>query len=296
MTSPTTDIGVRVGGVTFPDMSRVNGWWRAHLGQGAWPGEDLVAALARRYLADLVVHDPVAMDKVRGRPCLFLGNHENYLESVIFTCVAPALFGTPTRALAKVEHRERWLGALERLLTTFPGREQDPFIVWFDQKDPGTLPTLARGATDRSLLVHVEGTRQIVPGQPVDKISSLWVDIALERGMPVVPVAFRGGVDGVSRHDVPAAAQTHHVGAPILPETLAAIPYADRRRVIADAINALGVPAPTAPVTTPVAPGVGIRAALDGLSEGVIRDLLDGKPLPGGAEGAWLAELRGLIG
>ncbi|MDP2307584.1 MAG: beta-ketoacyl synthase N-terminal-like domain-containing protein [Pseudomonadota bacterium] len=287
--------GARVDGGLFPDMSRVTGWWRAHLGRGAWPGEDIVGALARRYLADLVVHDPVAMESVRGRPCLFLGNHENYLESVLFTCVAPALFGTPTRALAKVEHRDRWLGALERLLTTYPGQEQDPFIVWFDQKDPASLPALARGATDRSLLVHVEGTRQITPGQPVDKISSLWVDIALERGLPIVPVAFRGGLDGVSRHDVPAAAQVHHIGAPILPETLAAIPYADRRRVIADAINALGVPATIAPLTMPLGPGAGIRAALEGLGAGVIRDLLDGRPLPGGAEGAWLGELRGLI-
>ncbi|MES2643266.1 MAG: beta-ketoacyl synthase N-terminal-like domain-containing protein [Myxococcota bacterium] len=297
---PTGSGGAQAGPVAFPDMSQVTGWWRAHLGRGlgdagAWPGEELVAALARRYLADLVVHDPVAMESVRGRPVLFLGNHENYLESVIFTCVAPALFGTPTRALAKVEHRDRWLGALERLLTTYPGQEQDPFIVWFDQKDPASLPALARGATDRSLLVHVEGTRQITPGQPVDKISSLWVDIALERGLPIVPVAFRGGVDGVSRHDVPAAPQVHHIGAPILPEALAAIPYADRRRVVADAINTLGVPATIAPVTTPIAPGAGIRAALGSVSDGVLRDLLDGKPLPGGAEGAWLAELQGLI-
>jgi len=111
-------------------------------------------------------HAPVAMEAVAGRPGLFLGNHENYLESVIFTVVAPALFGTPTRALAKVEHRDRWLGSLERLLTTYPDREQDPFIVWFDQKDPAGLPTLVRAATDRSLLVHVEGTRNVLAATP----------------------------------------------------------------------------------------------------------------------------------
>jgi hypothetical protein len=119
---------------------------------------------------------------------------------------------------------------------------------------------------------------------------------ARERGMPIVPVAFRGGVDGVSRHDVPAAAQVHHIGRPILPETLAALPYADRRRAIADAINALGVPAPIAPRTEPVAPGAGIRAVLTTVESGPIRDLLDGKPLPDGAAGAWLAELGRLVG
>ncbi len=281
---------VRASDLRFPDMGRVTEWWRAHLGRGAWPGEDLVRALAERYLADLVVHDPGALESIQGRPCLFLGNHENYLESVIFTCVAPALFGTPTRALAKVEHRDRWLGELERLLTGYPGQEQDPFIVWFDQKDPASLPALARGATDRSLLVHVEGTRQVVPGRPVDRISSLWVDIALERGLPIVPVAFRGGLDGVGRHDVPAAAQVHHIGAPILPEALAARPYAERRLVVTDAINALGVPAPVAPRTPPIAPGAGIGAALKGRLTGQ-----RGDPLPDGPEGAWLGALRRLI-
>ncbi|MFN7142737.1 MAG: lysophospholipid acyltransferase family protein, partial [Myxococcota bacterium] len=293
---PSQAIVVRAGSVAFPDMGRVTDWWRAHLGKGAWPGEDIVAALAARYLGDLVVHAPAATEALRGRPALYLGNHENYLESVIFTVVAPALFGTPTRALAKVEHRDRWLGSLERLLTTFPGREQDPFIVWFDQKDPASLPGLVRGALDRSLLVHVEGTRQVVPGAPVEKISSLWIDVALERGMPIVPVAFRGGLDGVGRHDVPAAAQAHHVGAPLLPETLAAAPYAERRRLVADAINGLGVPAPVAPRVEPVAPGAGIRAALEVLSAGPIRDLLDGRPLPEGPTGAWLAELGRLVG
>jgi 1-acyl-sn-glycerol-3-phosphate acyltransferase len=229
------------------------------------------------------------MDALRGRPMLFLGNHENYLESVIFTCVAPALFGSRMRALAKVEHQARWLGALEALLTSYPGHEQDPFIVWFDQKDPASLPALVSGATDRSLLVHVEGTRQITPGQPVQSISSLWVDVALKANMPVVPVAFRGGLDGVGRHDVPAAPQVHHIGRPILPEVLAAAPYAERRLIIAEAINALGVPATVAPVTTPIDPAAGIRAALE--ATGSLRDVLDGRPGPG----AWWERLAALV-
>ena len=49
-------------------------------------------------------------------------------------------------------------------------------------------------------------------------------------------------------------------------------------------------------MTAPIAPGAGIRVALEGLTGGVLRDLLDGAALPAGPEGAWLAELRGLIG
>jgi 3-hydroxymyristoyl/3-hydroxydecanoyl-(acyl carrier protein) dehydratase/1-acyl-sn-glycerol-3-phosphate acyltransferase len=232
------------------DFDRVSAWWRAHTGRGAWPGEDVVAALAARFLGDVLVVDPAATEAVLGRPCLFLGNHQNYLESVLFSTIAPALFDTPLRALAKVEHQGQWLGELHALLTRYPGQETGDRIVWFDQADPASLPALAR-AEKGSLLVHVEGTRVTEPGQPIGKISSLWVDLAVEKGLPVVPVAFRGGVTGGgARHDVPPAPQDHVVGRPILPDALAALPYADRRKAVADAIDALGVPesAATGPV------------------------------------------------
>jgi hypothetical protein len=42
-----------------------------------------------------------------------------------------------------------------------------------------------------------------------------------------------------AKTDVPVAPQVHHVGAPIAPATLGAMPLAARRQAIADAINAL---------------------------------------------------------
>ncbi|MFZ5481919.1 MAG: beta-ketoacyl synthase N-terminal-like domain-containing protein [Myxococcota bacterium] len=244
---------LRPDGFVRHDFARVSTWWRAHLGKGAWPGEDVVEALAARFLGDVVVHDPDAMEAVLGRPCLYCGNHQNYLESVLFSTIAPALFDFPLRALAKVEHRGQWLGELHVLLTRYPGQEQGDRIVWFDQADPASLPALAR-AEKGSLLVHVEGTRVTEPGQKLGKISSLWVDLAVEKGLPIVPVAFRGGVTGGGvRHDVPPAPQDHHVGRPLLPDALAALPYAERRKAVADAVDALGVPerAATGPALDP---------------------------------------------
>ncbi len=119
--------------------------------------------------------------------------------------------------------------------------------MYFNQQDPAQLPRLiSERCRSASLLVHVEGTRQTVPGQPVEKISSLWVDLATERQVAVVPVAFRGGIGDGRKHDLPqgCARQSMHVGRPILPAELAALPYADRRKRIAERINALGQPAP----------------------------------------------------
>jgi 1-acyl-sn-glycerol-3-phosphate acyltransferase len=276
---------VIAGPIVEPDMEPVARWWRRQLGrpegeEGAWPGERLVVALARAYLGDLKLEDPSALEALKGRPVLYLANHETYLESVIFTVVMSMIGDLPVEALAKVEHQQAWLGRFHDLIIGWPGVKNPGAIVYFNQQNPAELPKLVRERCQHSsLLVHVEGTRQIVPGQPVEKISSLWVDIATERNVPIVPVAFRGGIGDGHKHDVPqgCARQAVFVGAPILPEQLAAKPYAERRKYVASRINELGQPAPI-PVHQPVLEGrlqvdsprfgpelAGIRAAIWGV-------------------------------
>jgi 3-hydroxymyristoyl/3-hydroxydecanoyl-(acyl carrier protein) dehydratase/1-acyl-sn-glycerol-3-phosphate acyltransferase len=211
-------------------LAPVFDWWRARLDSGPWPGEGILSRLADAFLGELVLHAPLPTS-----PCLFLANHETYLESVLFCIVVSALGGRPVRALAKTEHREAWLGGLHELLVSYPGREQPAMIVYFDQSDPASLPVLVRDAcAERSLLVHVEGTRQERSGQPVERISSLWIDL----GVPIVPVAFRGGADGRKR-DVPPGRQDVHIGPVLMPAELAALPYAARAKAVREAINAL---------------------------------------------------------
>jgi 3-hydroxymyristoyl/3-hydroxydecanoyl-(acyl carrier protein) dehydratase/1-acyl-sn-glycerol-3-phosphate acyltransferase len=274
---------VATGAVREVDLDAVNAWWRAHLGVGAWPGEAVFAALAARWLADFRVVDPAAMRALRG-PALFLANHENYLESVLFTTIASALFDRPLRALAKVEHQSRWLGRLHAAMTSYPGHRDPPRIVWFDQDRPASLrPVLDAAPRNGSLLVHVEGTRQTVTGAPIEKVSSVWADLAVERGWPVVPVAFRGGLCG-TRTDLPLGPQVHLVGAPIAAEVLAALPYAERRQRIAAAINALGTDVPAAPAGPPVVDGAGA----------MIRAVVEEAGALVGADPAWAARVRGL--
>ncbi len=224
------------------DLDPVVRWWRKELQCGEWPGEDILVGLARGVLAGVQLHDPLGFAAQQGRPCLYLGNHQNYIESVVFCCVMSALSGITLDALAKREHADGWLGRVHASLTSWKSVHFPGSMVFFDQSKPETLPALvAERCRSHSLLVHVEGTRVTEPGQAVQKMSSLWVDVAIERGIPIVPVAFRGGVNG-ARVDLPIAPQIHHIGAAILPEALAKLPYAERRRHVMAAINALGVP------------------------------------------------------
>lgn len=274
---------VRPGAMRELDLDTVNAWWRQHLGVGAWPGERVFAALVERWLTDLRVVNPAAMRALR-TPALYLANHENYLESVIFTTLASALFDRPLRAVAKVEHQTRWLGRLHAAMTSYPGHRDPPRIVWFDQDRPASLrPILDAAPRGASLLVHVEGTRQTQSGAAVEKVSSVWADLAIERGWPIVPVAFRGGVAG-ERTDLPTGRQTHVVGEPIAAEALAALPYAERRRVIAEAINALGADVPVPPPS----PGIVAEAGR------TLASVIEHSGALQGADPAWAARLRTL--
>ena len=279
-------------------------WWSTRVGEGPWA---TWLTTMSAYFDQIELEDPVAFGSVRGRPALYLANHETYLESVAFTSLISAITEFPVRALAKTEHGEGWLGGLHDLIVKWPGARHPGSIVYFHQQNPGELTgLLRRECEDAGLLVHVEGSRQVRPGQPVEKISSIWVDTASERGLPIVPVAFRGGIGDGEKHDVPqgSARQTAWVGTPIWPDTLKALPYAERRRFVADAINRLGVPAaPAAPQPeleaevqrhTPLLgrPRAAIRAALEAC--GAFEDARTGRD-PAGLE-AWGAALRRYLG
>jgi len=290
------------------DLDGMVRWWRQSLQCGAWAGEDLLLALARYALGDLVIADPEGFRALRGTPCLYLANHENYVESVVFCAVMAALGDLWVDAVAKVEHRDAWLGGLHGLLMAHPTVRFPGFIRYFDQADPAALPRLVRTEASRSLLVHVEGTRQTTSGAPVEKISSLWADVAIERGLPIVPVAFRGGLPkaGGAKVDLPVTAQRVTVGPAISPTDLAALPYADRRKAIAQAINALD-PQPLAPSAAPapwndLEPTRGIGAAVKAwIGEqkgrgGSFLGLASGAALPPTPEGEWVKAFGAFTG
>lgn len=134
--------------------------------------------------------------------------------------------------------------------------------MYFDQAKPESMveiltelkPGLASG--DRAFFVHPQGTRSQSAREPVMKISSLFLDLALELELPIVPVRFAGGlpvepISGKLEFPIGHGAQDYTIGAPILPETLRALAYGERSRHVLSAMNSLG---PVRPLETPSAP------------------------------------------
>ncbi|MFI5298518.1 MAG: beta-ketoacyl synthase N-terminal-like domain-containing protein [Polyangiales bacterium] len=240
---------VRSGPVST-DITRVRKHWAKALGVDRWLVGDLYFGLLERFVRRVVVHDPAGIEAISGRGAIFVANHQVGVESLLFSITASSLVGGAVATLAKDEHRRTWIGQLIALGERYPGVTVPESIVFFDRKDEASLLDIAKrlGAmlkSGGSLMVHVEGTRALAARQPVQKMASLWIDLAISTGAPLVPVRFGGGLPVeplAARLDFPVGygAQEFHVGAPIDGKRLASMTLVERTRTVVDAINTVG--------------------------------------------------------
>ncbi|MEE8525578.1 MAG: beta-ketoacyl synthase N-terminal-like domain-containing protein, partial [Thermoanaerobaculia bacterium] len=106
------ELAVADAGPSRLDVEPLRRFWRRFLGVGRWPVEDLFVGLVERFFRRVTLADPAAWEAVRGRPLLFLGNHQVMIESLLFSVVSAALSGLPVKTLAEVERRTSWVGQL----------------------------------------------------------------------------------------------------------------------------------------------------------------------------------------
>jgi 3-oxoacyl-(acyl-carrier-protein) synthase/3-hydroxymyristoyl/3-hydroxydecanoyl-(acyl carrier protein) dehydratase/1-acyl-sn-glycerol-3-phosphate acyltransferase len=306
------------------DLDTLRTFWRGWFGLRDWPVEHLYFALLERFISEVTVDDPAAHAALHGQPVLYLANHQTGIESLLFSILAGALQGVPCLTLAKVEHRESWLGKLIAHCFTYPGARDPGVIAHFQREDPASLPRIVAGLRDgiegerKSLMVHVEGTRALRARQPVSTMSGVFVDLALAANVPVIPVRFAHGLplEPVTQrleYPVGLGRQAYHLGAPILPEELRALTYKARSERILAAINQLGPSTadeqPAAPEGLGGAVHQGAPAHFDVLMRVVAEHAPDGSPLrsvcaaPSFAEararasefGPWMTQLAALF-
>jgi hypothetical protein len=153
--------------------------------------------------------------------------------------------------IANADHKTGWIGSLNDIVYSHPGINYPKNIVYFDQNDSKSLFTIINGFKEQikkqgiSVFLHTEGRLGLTCKNPVKRLSSVFIDMALESDLPIVPVRFKGGLpveklENTLDFPVGYGKQDYYIGTPILPETLKALNYADRRKMVINAINNLG--------------------------------------------------------
>jgi hypothetical protein len=221
---------------------------------GGSPAEDFARALVRKFCAGVWLEDAEDFFSLRERPALFLANHQVAVESLLFVlAVSPLLGGVAINSIAKAEHAGSWLGQILTRIYTYPGNRDADCVLFVPLNDRRAMLDLLGTVTSRieakgcGLLVHVAGSRMLTCRDPVRTMSSAFLDLALARRYPIVPLKFRGGLPVESLEaflDFPCGygSQDYLIGRSIAPDELAALSPVDRRDFLLDRINGLGGP------------------------------------------------------
>ena len=233
------------------DLEQLRAYGQRTTGIGPWAGQDLSLGLLSRFVRGVRIDDPPAFEKVRRGPALYLGNHQVQIESMLFPMVTTALTGVHIVTIAKEEHRTGWIGPLSDFSYRYPGVEYPRVIVYFNQRDPRSmfqiLAQLKQEIAEQghSVFVHVEGELGLACRRPVKRLSTVFLDMAQELSVPMVPVRLAGAlpvgpVEEPLDFPLGFAAQDYHLGRPVLPGQLAGLPLARRRDLVLDALNSTG--------------------------------------------------------
>ena len=233
------------------DVRCVQDFWRPRINSGATLVEDLTLALMRRFLRSVVIEDPAAFTALHGRGVLYLANHQLDLESALFVSLLAGVQGTVTTAIARQELGESWIGPFFDICFQHPTIADPKMLLLIDRASPEAVFEALDRALERtrdqqnSLLVHVEGQHALQARQPVEVVSTALIDLAVAKGVPIVPVRFAGGlpVEPVAEPlAFPAGygQQDIWIGAPLLPAQLAAQSSAARKSTVLAALNGFG--------------------------------------------------------
>jgi 1-acyl-sn-glycerol-3-phosphate acyltransferase len=185
-------------------------------------------------------------------PALYYANHQTSYESFVFAYLHAAISGVPlfvvthpglfdndygehcalmAELLFKLDHPAANLVAVEPVPSELAAARR--FLVGLPERLAG-----------RSLLVHIEGWREMHEGQRIHLMSRDLMDVTLRLNRPVIPVRISGGLPGAPvgyKFHLPyrMGRIRYRMGEPIAPETLAALPSLAARRRILGAINAM---------------------------------------------------------
>lgn len=228
--------------------------------------EDLSRALRQSYVRHFRLVDPVALEALKGRPFIICGNHQTAIESMLFTDVFSRWAGLPVTTVTRTEHAASWMGRLTDFLWRYPKRAVavNPQLL-FDRDQPASFLAImdaykaAQATVPHSLHLHVEGEQALSCRHRVKRMSAVFVDLALDLDLPILPLRYSGGLPveplaEIVSFPVGFGQQDYTLGRPLMPEALRRMPRPKAAEWVVEIINQM---APLPEVETPLAGALG---------------------------------------
>lgn len=234
------------------DTNLFNSFWRKLLGRPHPVAESLYAALFKQFVGNIFLEDSQDFYALDKQPRLYLANHQVAIESILFSYAVSPLSNSLINTVTKIEHQQSWMSELFRQLSAYPQVTDPKLNLYFDRQDPRSMfELLSKTAQkiekqDNSLLVHVAGTRSISCRQPVKDLSAVFIDLAIQLNIPIIPVKFVGGLPIeplTTTLEFPwrYTHQDYYLGKAIHPQTLQNIGNLERKKLILHRLNNLGI-------------------------------------------------------
>lgn len=247
------DATVRFAAPPHLDLNQVRAFRRTRPGIPDAPIQDLYFALIERFVRRVETRDSCGFSALRGRPVIYLANHQVTVESLLFQVMVTALSNLPIRMIAAAGHGRTWFGQLIALAHQYPGLEQPEPILFCDRSRTGSLIQAwqefqaALAAQPTSLLIDAEGRRALSCRAPVSRLDPAITDLAIQLECPIVPVCFSGGLPvepAIEPLEFPWAGgqQDIVIGRAIEADELRPLSPGDRSRRVIEAIHRLAPP------------------------------------------------------
>lgn len=232
-------------------IEKIISYWHDFLGVKSSIIESIYISLYKHFVGNIILEDAEEFYSLHQQPRLYLANHQIGIESLLFTLAMSGLSHSTVNTIAKIEHQKSWIAELNNYIYSYPQLQDPKLSFYFDRSKQESMLNLLSSIKNaifekkRSLLVHVEGTRSLTCRQAVTDLSTVFIDLALELNLPIIPVKFIGGLPIKpleKRLDFPIhyTYQNYHLGKVIYPVDIKPIANLERKKLILERLNNLG--------------------------------------------------------
>ncbi len=149
----------------------------------------LLTALYKRFVSNIFVEKLEEFNSLKGQPVIYIANHQVAIESLLFLWAISGVSNINVKAIGKIEHsKNTWINEFMKQWSSYPNTKFScsDVMFYFNRENQKSIYNILKkiktqlGQQSCSLLIHVDGTRNLSCRQPVTNLGRIFIRLALE--------------------------------------------------------------------------------------------------------------------